>query len=122
MSTGLFFVYAPDYTDEGAFQRRLDVRPKHLEKAKELIAAGTIKVGGAFVDPVTVSSETKKLTGSGLIVQAASLEDAKKIIESDVYWTSGVVSISAFLSPTVCMITKWLEQWDKEKTVIVPYL
>ncbi|TFK46606.1 hypothetical protein OE88DRAFT_1638060 [Heliocybe sulcata] len=103
MSTGsLFFVYAPDYTDEGALQRRLEVRPKHLENAKSLIANGTIKVGGAFVDPATVSSETKKMTGSGLVLQAASLEDAKKIVEGDIYWTAGV--------------------WDKEKTVVVPYL
>lgn len=37
-----FIVYAPDMTDEGALQRRLSVRPAHLQRAKEEIAKGVI--------------------------------------------------------------------------------
>ena len=37
-----FVVYAPDYTDEGALQRRLDVREKHLGVAKKLHEVGAI--------------------------------------------------------------------------------
>ncbi|KAG2052425.1 hypothetical protein BDR06DRAFT_1056962 [Suillus hirtellus] len=32
-----FVIWAPDYTDEGALERRLAVRPAHLENAKKLI-------------------------------------------------------------------------------------
>ncbi len=37
-----FIVYAPNMTDEGALQRRLSVRPAHLQRAKEEIAKGVI--------------------------------------------------------------------------------
>ena len=37
-----FVIYAPDMTDDGAFQRRLSVRPAHLDKAREHISGGTI--------------------------------------------------------------------------------
>jgi hypothetical protein len=30
----LFVVYAPDMSDPGAFQRRMDVRPKHVDAVK----------------------------------------------------------------------------------------
>jgi hypothetical protein len=35
-----FMVFAPDYADEGALQRRLKVREQHLANAKELHASG----------------------------------------------------------------------------------
>ncbi len=35
-----FIVYAPDMTDADALQRRLSVRPAHLEKAAEYIKGG----------------------------------------------------------------------------------
>lgn len=35
-------VFAPDKTDEGAFQRRLSVREKHLENARKLGADGIL--------------------------------------------------------------------------------
>ena len=35
-----FIVYAPDMSDAGALQRRLSVRPAHLEKAAEYIEGG----------------------------------------------------------------------------------
>ncbi|EPQ57736.1 hypothetical protein GLOTRDRAFT_20935, partial [Gloeophyllum trabeum ATCC 11539] len=101
MSTQNYFVYAPDYTDEGAYARRLEVRPKHLENAKALVDKGIIKIGGALIDPATEHSETKKLIGSTLFVQASSIDEVKKLVESDIYWTSNV--------------------WDKEKTVITPF-
>lgn len=37
-----FLVFAPDKTDEGAFQRRLAVRPEHLANAKMLEEKGVI--------------------------------------------------------------------------------
>lgn len=37
----LFFAYAKDYTDEGAFERRLKVRPAHFERFTQDRKAGT---------------------------------------------------------------------------------
>ena len=38
-----FFVYAPDFTDEGCMQRRLAVRVQHLEGAKKLAEQGILR-------------------------------------------------------------------------------
>jgi len=38
-----FFVYAPDKVEEGTFEKRLSVRPKHVETAKSRIEAGFIR-------------------------------------------------------------------------------
>ncbi|KDQ50280.1 hypothetical protein JAAARDRAFT_42276 [Jaapia argillacea MUCL 33604] len=80
------------------------VRPKHLEKAHEAIAKGIIQFGGAFLTPESIASPTaeKKLVGSTMLIRASSFEEAKSIIESDVYWTNNV--------------------WDHEKLFIAPFL
>jgi len=39
----LFFIWAPDKTEEGTFERRLSVRSNHLESAKEEISGGFIR-------------------------------------------------------------------------------
>lgn len=39
----LFFIWAPDKTEEGTFERRLSVRGNHLESAKENISGGFIR-------------------------------------------------------------------------------
>ncbi|KAI0710326.1 hypothetical protein C8T65DRAFT_575463 [Cerioporus squamosus] len=108
MSTGAvaprhkFIVYAPDMTDAGALQRRLSVRRAHLEKAAEYIEGGMFKVAGAMLSPESIASPTaeKKMVGSIFICEAESLEEVRKVMESDVYYTSGV--------------------WDKGKLVILP--
>jgi hypothetical protein len=38
----MFFVYAPDKTDQGTFQRRLSVRPKHLVRSTQMFECGFI--------------------------------------------------------------------------------
>ena len=39
-----FFVYAPDKTEEGTFERRMSVRPKHLATAHERTGQGLIRM------------------------------------------------------------------------------
>ncbi|KAH9855470.1 hypothetical protein C2E23DRAFT_866627 [Lenzites betulinus] len=97
-----FIVYAPDMTDEGALQRRLNVRAKHLERAKVEVANGVFKVAGAMLTPESIESPTaqKKMIGSVFVCEAESLGEVRKLIEGDVYYTSGV--------------------WDKDKLVILP--
>ncbi|OBZ67142.1 hypothetical protein A0H81_12986 [Grifola frondosa] len=98
-----FVVYAPDMSDAGALQRRLSVRPVHIERAGGLGEEGFIKLGGALLTPDSIASPTaeKKMVGSLFICEADSLETVKKIMEEDVYYKENV--------------------WDKEKLVILPF-
>ncbi|KAH8103560.1 hypothetical protein BXZ70DRAFT_739117 [Cristinia sonorae] len=96
-----FIVWAPDYTDPEAFDRRLAVRAAHLQNAFELIKNGVIKTGGAMMSPDTYLTENKKFVGSAMIVEAESIEAVRKQVESDIYWSSNV--------------------WDKEKLTILPF-
>ncbi|PSR77941.1 hypothetical protein EW026_g2832 [Hermanssonia centrifuga] len=98
----LFAVFAPDYTDSEGLTRRLAVRTKHLENAKGLFATGVLKIGGALVSPETYDKAEKKLVGSMMVCEAENLDIVRNIIESDIYYTTGV--------------------WDKEKLVILPWL
>ncbi|OCH93470.1 hypothetical protein OBBRIDRAFT_790176 [Obba rivulosa] len=101
-TTHKFLVYAPDYTDAEAFQRRLSVRPKHIEGAQKLVADGVIKVGGAMLSPESIQpGAEKKMIGSTMIYEAESLEAVEKLVKEDPYYVGNV--------------------WDKEKLVIVPY-
>ncbi|KAI0628379.1 hypothetical protein C8Q77DRAFT_1148102 [Trametes polyzona] len=97
-----FLVYAPDMTDPDALHRRLSVRPAHLERANGEIAKGVIKLGGAMLTPESIASRAaeKKMVGSVFVCEAESLDAVRGLMESDVYYTSGV--------------------WDKEKMVILP--
>ncbi|KAJ7253711.1 hypothetical protein B0H12DRAFT_1017457 [Mycena haematopus] len=97
-----FLVYAPDKTDEGAVERRLSARPTHLENAAKAISAGLIRVGGAVLTPESITGGERKMVGSCLIYEAESLEVVKSIVESDIYYTSGV--------------------WDPERLVILPFV
>ncbi|KAJ7594651.1 hypothetical protein C8J56DRAFT_1161233 [Mycena floridula] len=80
-----FLVYAPDCTDDDAVNRRLAVRSKHLEVAAANIAAGVTRVGTVLLSP-----DQTKMVGSMFICEVSSLEEAKAIVESDIYYTSGV--------------------------------
>ncbi|KAM5545020.1 hypothetical protein V8D89_001131 [Ganoderma adspersum] len=97
-----FIVYAPDYTDEGAPQRRLKVREAHLaNSAKE----PRIRLGGAILSPneaLDSPDAERNMAGSFRIVEADSYAEVKALVESDVYWTGDV--------------------WDKEKTFILPWV
>ncbi|KAI0827653.1 hypothetical protein BC628DRAFT_1418277 [Trametes gibbosa] len=98
----LFSIYAPDYTDEEAIQRRQSVRDTHLDNAAK---NKSMKLGGAMLSPnesLDTPGAEKKMIGSFMILECDSYEEAKRMIETDVYWTGNV--------------------WDKEKTVIRPFV
>ncbi|KAF8637965.1 hypothetical protein AX16_010598 [Volvariella volvacea WC 439] len=98
-----FFVYAPDSTKEGTLATRYQVRGTHLSNLKPLIDNRTVQVGGMLTTPESANLEgtDKKAVGSILIVKAKTLDEVKALIESDIYYTSGV--------------------WDNEKLVILPF-
>ncbi|KAK7018201.1 YCII domain-containing protein [Favolaschia claudopus] len=99
-----FFVYAPDKTDEGATERRLAVREQHLANADRDIKNGTIRapVGGALLTPESLTGDSKKMIGSMVIYEAETIEEVRRLVEADIYYTAGV--------------------WDPERLVILPFI
>lgn len=79
-----FLVIATDYTDTDALGRRLSARPDHLVTAKELESAGILMLASAIIGP------EGSMTGSALVLDVPTADDAKAIVESDLYWTSKV--------------------------------
>ena len=58
-----FNIYALDYTDADALNRRMAVRPAHFEGIEKLKKNGNYIIGGALLD------DDGKMIGSNLIVQ-----------------------------------------------------
>ena len=58
-----YLITAYDYTDTGALQRRMNVRPHHLDGVKELKEKGNYIVGGAILN------DEGKMIGSVMILQ-----------------------------------------------------
>ena len=77
--------------------------------------------GGAFLTPGSIAAPDapKEMAGSVLLVRAKSLEEVRANVEADIYWKSGVVSISKS-SSTLNLFLILPSQWDKEKVVIAP--
>ncbi|KAH9995508.1 hypothetical protein BJV77DRAFT_990680, partial [Russula vinacea] len=99
----LFAVYAPDCTDPGALDRRYSVREEHLKNMVRLHGSGIVKFGGALLAPeLTDENDRNKITGSLAFYEAESIEEVRKVVESDIYYTSGV--------------------WDKENISISPFV
>ncbi|KAI9445957.1 hypothetical protein H4582DRAFT_1805058 [Lactarius indigo] len=99
----LFFVYAPDYAGPGMLDHRFSVRGEHFKGVDGLLESGILKFGGAFLAPeLTDERGRKKMMGSILFYEAESIEEVRKVVESDPYYKGGV--------------------WDKEKLVILPFV
>ncbi len=79
-----YLVTAYDYTDNGALKRRMDVRPHHLDGARELKANGNFIVGGAILD------DDGKMVGSIMILQFEDEEQLEAWKQSEVYITQKV--------------------------------
>ncbi|KAF8070347.1 hypothetical protein FPV67DRAFT_1487042 [Lyophyllum atratum] len=99
-----FFVYAPDRKDAETHAKRYAVRPQHLQEIRPHIDSGVVPLGGMVVSPEQTGSGAgqKKAEASLLIIKAETIDEARSLIEGDVYYTSGV--------------------WDKEKIVILPFI
>lgn len=64
----------------GAQEKRPGVRPAHLAHLQPLVEAGRVKLAGPFLDK----------TGSLIVLEAESLEDAWSIVARDPYVVQGV--------------------------------
>jgi uncharacterized protein YciI len=79
-----YIVTAYDYTDEGALERRMGVRPHHLDGAKELNASGNYVVGGAILN------DEGKMIGSVMIVQFENEEELQAWQQREPYITQKI--------------------------------
>ncbi|EAU91564.1 hypothetical protein CC1G_02053 [Coprinopsis cinerea okayama7 len=100
-----FFVYAPDGKGEGALEKRYSVRPQHLAAMQPLLASKVVRFGGILLDDKNQPTEEDprlRIIGSTMIVEAESIDKVREIVESDIYYKTGV--------------------WDKENIVITPFI
>ena len=74
-----YLITAFDGTDENAFERRMKVRPFHLEGAKKLKENGNFIIGGAMLN------EEEKMIGSTMILQFENSSELQDWIDNEPY-------------------------------------
>ncbi|HEK21403.1 MULTISPECIES: YciI family protein [unclassified Mucilaginibacter] len=79
-----YLVTAYDFTDEGAYERRMNVRPHHLDGAKELKESGNYVFAGAMLD------DDGRMIGSVMILQFESEEQLEAWKQREPYITQQV--------------------------------
>jgi uncharacterized protein YciI len=79
-----YLVTAYDYTDTEALQRRMNVRPHHLDGARDLRASGNYVLGGAILN------EEGKMIGSVMIMQFETEEALEAWKQSEPYITQKI--------------------------------
>ena len=79
-----YLVTAYDYTDEGAVDRRMAVRPHHLDAAKEIKAKGNYILGGAILN------DEGKMIGSTMILQFETEEELEAWKSAEPYITQKI--------------------------------
>ncbi|MFN8353393.1 MAG: YciI family protein [Spirosomataceae bacterium] len=79
-----YLIHAYDGTDPNALDRRMAVRPFHLEGAKRLKAAGQFIIGGAIL------SDEGTMIGSVMILEFETQEVFDEWYRTEPYITQGV--------------------------------
>ena len=79
-----YLIIAKDGKDDGALDRRKEVRLLHLAGAKKLKENGNFGIGGAMLD------DDSNMRGSIMIVQFETKEDFQKWYGNEPYITGGV--------------------------------
>jgi uncharacterized protein YciI len=76
-----YLVTGYDFHDDAALERRMNVRPDHINGVKALKQAGSYVIGGAILN------EDGKMIGSTMIVQFESEDALNSWKENEVYIT-----------------------------------
>jgi len=79
-----YLITGYDFTDEGALQRRLSVRPHHIYMLKELKEKGNYIKGGAILD------DEGKMVGTVMFMQFETEEELEVWRQSEPYLTQKV--------------------------------
>ena len=74
-----YLITAYDGNDENALERRMTVRPFHLEGAKKLKENGSFIIGGAMLN------EEGKMIGSTMILQFENPSELQNWMDSEPY-------------------------------------
>jgi len=79
-----YLITAYDYTDGDAFDRRMGVRPHHLDGARDLKAKGNYIIGGAMLNG------EGKMIGSTMILQFENEEELEAWKQGEPYITQKI--------------------------------
>ena len=77
------------YDNEGALEKRLEVRDAHVQGAKKLMAEGKIINAGALI-------EEDQMVGSTLFIDFENEDEIDKWLENEPYVTNGVWNMEEF--------------------------
>lgn len=84
----LYAIIGEDVPD--SLQKRNAARPAHLKHIQELVAEGRVVIGGAFPAIDSLDPGPAGMTGSLIVAEFDSIEDARAWIQADSYVTEGV--------------------------------
>ena len=79
-----YVVIAHDHDDDSARQRRIDVRPEHMERCEKMAEAGTLLYAVALLD------DAERMIGSVMVVDLPSREDVERWLADEPYQVSDV--------------------------------
>ena len=84
----LYAIIGEDVPD--SLHKRNAARPAHLKHIDELVVEGRVVIGGAFPAIDNVDPGPAGMTGSLIVAEFGSLEEARAWIQADSYVTEGV--------------------------------
>ena len=93
-----YLITGYDYTDEGALERRMAVRPHHLDNAKLYKGKGNYITGGAILD------DNGKMIGSAMVLQFENEEELEAWKKGEPYITQKIwetVDVKPFRLATI---------------------
>jgi uncharacterized protein YciI len=93
----LYAIMAEDVPDSG--ERRKAARPAHMQRIEQLLADGRVILAGPFPSIDSPDPGPAGVSGSLIVAEFDSLEDARSWIDADPYVTEGVfasVSVKPF--------------------------
>jgi len=79
-----YLVTAYDYTHVDALQNRMNIRPHHLDGAKEMKEKGNFILGGAMLN------DDGKMIGSVMVLQFETDEELEAWKKKEIYITAGI--------------------------------
>jgi len=79
-----YLITAYDYTDPGALQRRMNIRPHHFESARELKKSDNFIFGGAILD------DEGRMIGSVMVMQFETAEQLEAWKQNEPYITQKI--------------------------------
>lgn len=79
-----YVIHAYDHTDADALDRRMAVRPNHLDYVRQLKAKGQFILGGALLNPAG------NMMGSMLLLELENQAQLDDYLQTDPYIVQGV--------------------------------